>query len=238
MLAGDSAEELYKARKSSRAPAGTGALAAFRDGPLEEEQNEAAGRAGDSDDWFPWLFKRKSGPAECARRAQTIARRNRSGSESKLEDLGPQIDAAKQRMDFLTEEHQQPPGRLSEPARERPPAFRRAGAGERRRVRARKRARNCSQEWVHRLEERDLLFHVLASYEMRKIHSEYCPPIHLQQLKKALVNRDEAKRVEQILEQFPGAQNFHEEAWKTPRAPSAAALTEETLATAFNLPKI
>ena len=42
------------------------------------------------------------------------------------------------------------------------------------------------QEWVHRLEERDLLFHVLASYELRKIHGEYCPPIHLQQLKKAL----------------------------------------------------
>ncbi len=56
---------------------------------------------------------------------------------------------------------------------------------------------------MHRLEERDLLFHVLASYEIRKIHGEYCPPIHLQQLKKALVNRDEAKRVEQILEQFP-----------------------------------
>ena len=41
------------------------------------------------------------------------------------------------------------------------------------------------EEWVHRLEERDLLFHVLASYEIRKIHGEYCPPIHLQQLKKA-----------------------------------------------------
>jgi class 3 adenylate cyclase len=53
------------------------------------------------------------------------------------------------------------------------------------------------------LEERDLLFHVLASYELRKIHSDYCPPVHLQALKKALVNRDEAKRVEAILEQFP-----------------------------------
>src|SRR3984885_14865739 len=59
------------------------------------------------------------------------------------------------------------------------------------------------QEWVHRLEERDLLFHVLASYELRKIHSDYCPPVHLQALKKALVNREEAKRVEAILEQFP-----------------------------------
>jgi hypothetical protein len=43
----------------------------------------------------------------------------------------------------------------------------------------------------------------MASYEMRKLHTEYCPPVHLQALKKALVNREEAKRVETILEQFP-----------------------------------
>ncbi|MGA9633171.1 MAG: hypothetical protein WBQ63_17220 [Candidatus Acidiferrales bacterium] len=59
------------------------------------------------------------------------------------------------------------------------------------------------EEWVHRLEERDLLVHVLAGYELRKIASDYSPPIHLQQMKKALVSRDEAKRVETILEQFP-----------------------------------
>ena len=59
------------------------------------------------------------------------------------------------------------------------------------------------EEWMHRLEERDLLFHMLAGYELRRIYADYCPPIHLQALKKALVNRDEAKRVETILEQFP-----------------------------------
>ena len=59
------------------------------------------------------------------------------------------------------------------------------------------------EEWFHRLEERDLLFHVLAGYELRRIYADYCPPIHLQALKKRLVNRDEAKRVEAILEQFP-----------------------------------
>src|SRR6202041_4052559 len=59
------------------------------------------------------------------------------------------------------------------------------------------------EEWTHRLEERDLLFHVLAGYELRKIYAEYCPPIHLQQLKKAIVHREEHKRIETILEQFP-----------------------------------
>ena len=67
------------------------------------------------------------------------------------------------------------------------------------------------EEWVHRLEERDLLFHVLASYEMRKISADYCPPVHLQQLKKALVQREEAKRVAQILEKFPARKILHEE---------------------------
>src|SRR6202041_3433291 len=59
------------------------------------------------------------------------------------------------------------------------------------------------EEWMHRIEERDLLFHMLAGYELRRIYADYCPPIHLQALKNALVNRDEAKRVEAILEQFP-----------------------------------
>ncbi len=67
----------------------------------------------------------------------------------------------------------------------------------------RKPARGLLAEWVHRLEERELLVHVLAGYEVKRIYCEYCPPIHLQQLKKALVSRDEAKRVEVVLDQFP-----------------------------------
>src|SRR5262249_2119457 len=59
------------------------------------------------------------------------------------------------------------------------------------------------EEWMHRLEECDLIFHVLAGYELRKLYAEYCPPIHLQQLKKAIVHREEHKRIETILKQFP-----------------------------------
>jgi class 3 adenylate cyclase len=58
-------------------------------------------------------------------------------------------------------------------------------------------------EWFARLEKRDLMIHVLASYELRNIYHDYCPPIHLQQLKKALVSREEFERVAQILKQFP-----------------------------------
>ena len=48
--------------------------------------------------------------------------------------------------------------------------------------------------------------HILASYQLRNICHDYCPPIHLQQLKKALVSREEYKRVEDILKQFPARQ--------------------------------
>jgi len=47
---------------------------------------------------------------------------------------------------------------------------------------------------VDRLEQHDVLYHVLASYEIRPIAKEYCPPVHLQQLRKALVSKDEMKQ--------------------------------------------
>jgi len=56
---------------------------------------------------------------------------------------------------------------------------------------------------LERLEQQDVLYHVLASYEIRAIASTYHPPVHLQQLRKALVSKDELKRVEQVLKQVP-----------------------------------
>ena len=53
------------------------------------------------------------------------------------------------------------------------------------------------------MEQHDLLVHILASYELRNLHHDYCPPVHLQQLKKALVSREEFERVAEILKQFP-----------------------------------
>src|SRR5262249_36309781 len=45
--------------------------------------------------------------------------------------------------------------------------------------------------------------HILASYEIRPIATDFCPPVHLQQLRKALVTKEEAKRVEEMLKQVP-----------------------------------
>jgi 2'-5' RNA ligase len=56
---------------------------------------------------------------------------------------------------------------------------------------------------LDRLELHEVLYHILASYEIRPIASDYCPPVHLQQLRKALVSKDELKQVEQVIKQVP-----------------------------------
>jgi hypothetical protein len=206
VLAGENAEELTKARKTHDRLLEQARLLRSELARLEEEQEEAAGRARPSDDSFPWLFKRKPGVPSEAQGELDDLRRKSASLEKNLEELGPQIDAAQQRMEFLAEELQSRLGDyLSEPANAQRLFDARAAEGRSLREgepspEARVR---LLEEWVHRLEERDLLFHMLAGYELRKIAAEYCPPIHLQQLKKALVNRDEARRVEEILEKFP-----------------------------------
>ena len=201
ILTGDSSEDFSKARKAHERLLEQARLLRSEMARVEEEQEELAGRSGEGGDGFPWLFKRKGAPAESHGERANLHERSFS-LETKLAEMGSQIEAAKQRMNFLTEEHRSRLGDyLNQPenARRLFDSQAPAGKGE---ASAATRAQ-LLQEWVHRLEERDLLFHVLASYELRKIHSDYCPPVHLQALKKALVNRDEAKRVEAILEQFP-----------------------------------
>lgn len=170
---------------------------------IEQEQEELAARNGESGERFTQLFRfRAAGPASADRAPVEDLRRKSESLERNLAELGPQIDAARQRLEFLTEEHKSRLGDyLNQPSNARR-LFEPSGQIDDGEGSAEMRSR-LLEEWMHRLEERDLFFHVLASYELRKIHGEYCPPIHLQQLKKALVNRDEARRVEQILEQFP-----------------------------------
>ena len=56
---------------------------------------------------------------------------------------------------------------------------------------------------LERLEQHEIIFHILASYEIRAIANDYCPPVHLQQLRKALVSKEELKQVEQVIKQVP-----------------------------------
>ncbi len=123
----------------------------------------------------------------------------------KLEESTPRIEASRGEADYLAKQYQERLGDyLNQPENARR-LFDPAAPGEPRGSAAELRAR-LLEELVGRLEQRDLLVHILASYQLRNICHDYCPPIHLQQLKKALVSREEFKRVEDILKQFPARQ--------------------------------
>jgi hypothetical protein len=139
------------------------------------------------------------------RAAMTDVEKRLRHLRQKLEGLGPQIEAAHNKADYMAKEYQERLGDyLNQPENARrlldPNApGESVGAGAETRAR-------LLEEWLTRLEQRDLLVHVLASYQLRNICHDYCPPIHLQQLKKALVSREEYKHVEDVLKQFPARQ--------------------------------
>jgi hypothetical protein len=121
--------------------------------------------------------------------------------QARMKSLAPKLEASKVRSEFVSEEQESQFGDyLSEPENARAlfdPAASpdRTGATQR------------LEQWLARLEESGLLAHLLASYELRNIYLDYCPPLHLQQLRKALVSKEAYERTVEILKQFP-ARNF------------------------------
>ena len=126
-------------------------------------------------------------------------------ARQKLEEATPRMEAARIEADALAKKYQERLGDYLNQPENANRLFGPAAPGEARGGAAEMRAR-LLDNFVARLEQRDLLTHVLASYQLRNICHDYCPPIHLQQLKKALVSREEFKRVEEILKQFPSRQ--------------------------------
>jgi class 3 adenylate cyclase len=119
--------------------------------------------------------------------------------EYKLEELGPQIDAAKQKIDFMAKSHK---GRIDDYLNEPENAQRLFDPLFSSETNRALRAQMLSR-LLERLEQQEILYHVLASYEIRSIVQDYSPPVHLQQLRKALVFKEEMKRVEHVLKQVP-----------------------------------
>src|SRR5262249_9214458 len=122
-------------------------------------------------------------------------------AQANIDALAPQIQDAERRAEFVSEERRHEFGDyLSDPENARL-LFDPGVAPDRRAAEAR------LDTWVVRLEENGLLPHVLASYEGRNICHDYCPPLHLQHLRRALVSREAFDRAAAILKQFP-TRNF------------------------------
>jgi hypothetical protein len=166
-----------------------------------EEQREQHRKKLDRGDGFLTKFLNSGDPADIKASLNDIELRLKH-QQLKLEEFGPQVEAAKQKLDFFLKGHHgqlgsylnepKNAGKLFDPAAE-PEALR----AQRTQLLTR---------FMERMEQQEVLYHVLAGYEIRSIAAQYHPPVHLQQLRKALVSRDELKRVEQVLKQVPAKQ--------------------------------
>jgi hypothetical protein len=126
-------------------------------------------------------------------------------AKRKLEEINSSLEVTRGAADFLAQQIEEQVGdylNLPENARR---LFDPAAPGEQRGDAAELRS-HFLYDLIVRLEQQGLLEHILASYQLRNICHDYCPPVHLQQLKKALVSREEFKRVEEILKQFSARQ--------------------------------
>ena len=162
-----------------------------------EGQREATQKKLDRGDGFLTKFLSSTAPADLkASLADLELRRNHQ--QFKLEEMGPQIEAARQKVEFFHKDYSGKLGDyLNEPENAKVLFDPNSGEAD-----APLRARLLDQ-LVERLDQKEMLYHILASYEIRPIAAEFNPPVHLQQLRKAVVFKEELKRVEQVIKQVP-----------------------------------
>src|SRR5258705_11476182 len=166
-----------------------------------EGQRELLRRKLERGDSFLNKFLGPSDPANTKASLNDIELRLKH-QELKLEEFGPQIEAAKQKLDFFLKDHNSRLGDfLNDPQNARRLFDPAAEPESLRTVRA-----QLLTQLLERLEQHEVLYHILAGYEIRAIAAQFHPPLHLQQLRKALVSRDELKRVEQVLKQVHAKQ--------------------------------
>lgn len=163
-----------------------------------EEQKELLRKRLDRSDSFLNRFRAPADPADIKASLNDIELRLKH-QQFKLEEFGPVLEAARQRLDFFHKDHK---GRLGDYLNEPGNASRLFDPSAEPESSRQDRVKLLSQ-LLERLEQQEVLFHILASYEIRSIAATYHPPVHLQQLRKAVVSKDELKRVEQVLKQVP-----------------------------------
>ncbi|HVN10073.1 MAG TPA: hypothetical protein VMV61_13935 [Patescibacteria group bacterium] len=137
------------------------------------------------------------------RRAQVESRLEKIQRE--MESVGTDLEEAKQRAEALAESYHARLGEFLDHPENARRLFDPEWGGSEQAAGAPAREWLLDQ-WTARIEQRELIVHILAAYELRGIHSQFCPPLHLQQLKKAIVLREEQRRVEDILKHFPSRQ--------------------------------
>ena len=163
-----------------------------------EEQRESLRKRLDRGDSFLNKFLGPSDPADTKASLNDVELRLKH-QQLKLEEFGPQIEVARQKLDFYLKDRNGKLGDfLTDPQNARKLFDPGAEPEYLRPLRT-----QLLLRLQDRLEQQEVLYHIIAGYEIRAIASQFHPPIHLQQLRKAVVSKDELKRVEQVLKQFP-----------------------------------
>jgi hypothetical protein len=163
-----------------------------------EEEREGLKKKLERGDGLLNKFLSSADPAELRSSLAQIDKRIPALQEN-LAKLGPQLELAAQHAEFANKDIAGKLGDyLNEPENARE-LFDVSSGDEAERT---LRTRHLSQ-LASKLEQQDLIGHILASYEVRLIATDFCPPVHLQQLRKALVSKEEAQRVEALLKQVP-----------------------------------
>src|SRR5260370_2044167 len=105
----------------------------------------------------------------------------------KLEEYGPQIEAAKQKLDFFLKDHNSRLGDfLHDPQNARRLFDPTAEPESLRVVRT-----QLLTQLLERLEQHEVLYHILPTSQIRPIPPPFHPPLHLHHLHKALVSQDQ-----------------------------------------------
>lgn len=166
-----------------------------------EEQRENIRKRLDRGESFLNKFLNSGDPSDLKASLNDIELRLKH-QQVKLEESAPPIDTAKQKLDFLTKDYK---GRLgdylNEPENAKRLFYPTSGSEADGSLPSK-----LVSDLLDRLEQQEIIYHVLAGYEIRPIAAEYSPPVHLQQLRKALVSKEELKRVETVLKQVPARQ--------------------------------
>lgn len=163
-----------------------------------EEQKELTRKKLDRGESFLNKFRSAAAQGDLRAALSDIELRLKH-QQYKLEELGPQIEASKQKLDYFQKEYG---GRVGDYLNDPENARRLFDATDEPEATRGLRAQLLAR-LIEELEQEDVLYHILASYEIRPIAAQYHPPVHLQQLRKAVVSREELKRVEHVLKQFP-----------------------------------
>jgi hypothetical protein len=161
-----------------------------------EEQTESLRKRLERGEGLFNKFLSSEDPAR-TRAAMAETEKRLRAAQQRLDEIAPQVDRARQQVDFVQKDYQ---GRLgdylNEPENAKKLFDPSSGDDSERTARSRLLA-----QLTDVLEQRELIPHIVASYEIRPVAADFCPPVHLQQLRKALVYKEEFKRVEELLKQ-------------------------------------